>query len=635
MTLASSLLLVAAFQAQAASVTVDPNSFELEVGATMQLNVQIQDDAGSPVRNASVRWFSRDPGVASVTQSGTVTAVNPGMVQILVVSGGASGVVTVTVPELPPASIEVALANGSVRMGASAPLEVAVTTRTGTLLPDPDVTFQTGNDAVAAVDRNGRVYGRSPGTARITATAGTASQFIDVRVMQNPARDYRIVPDDAEMRTGDVIRFQVEATSPSGERVTGISPEWTMSGSGAQIDTEDGEGVFVAERAGRYRVTALIGAETVRSTFVDITERVSAARISTVGRGPVTENHSGDVWVFEGVDGRDYAYIGTLYYDWMKVWDVTDPTSPILTDSMQLDARRINDVKIHPNNRVGVLTREGASNRRNGIVILDLSTPAHPTIASEYTATVTGGVHNVWIEPNDMLYAAHNGTSNMHIIDISDPTNPREVGVWGIEKTASHKSLHDIIVQEGYAYLSYWDDGLVVLDVGAGTHGGTPTRPVQVAQFKYPIGNTHTAWRHGRYLFLGDEIFPPNWDPDRPIDTRGYVHVIDMDDIENPKEVGRYEIPEAGAHNLWVDGDRLFIGYYQAGLRVVDISGELRGDLYRQGREVAALKTTDENTMVPNWPMTWGAQVHKGHVFAWDLNSGLWVTKIEETVIIP
>ena len=105
----------------------------------------------------------------------------------------------------------------------------------------------------------------------------------------------------------------------------------------------------------------------------------------------------------EGVDGRDYAYVGTLYYDWMKVWDVTDPTHPVLTDSMQLDARRINDVKIHPNNRIGVLTREGASNRRNGIVILDLSTPATPTIASEYTATVTGGVHNVWIEGNDII----------------------------------------------------------------------------------------------------------------------------------------------------------------------------------------------------------------------------------------
>jgi hypothetical protein len=379
----------------------------------------------------------------------------------------------------------------------------------------------------------------------------------------------------------------------------------------------------------------MIGEETMRTTFVEVARRNTPARLTTVGRGPITGNHSGDVWVFEGVDGRDYAYVGTLYYDWMKVWDVTDPTNPTLVDSMRLDARRINDVKIHPNNRIGILTREGASNRRNGIVILDLSTPAHPTIISEYTATVTGGVHNVWIEPNDIVYAAHNGTSNMHIIDISDPSNPREVNVWGLPKPASSKTLHDIIVQDGYAYLSYWDDGVIILDVGAGTHGGTPTEPVQVSQFKYPIGNTHVAWRAGRYLFLGDEIFPANWDPDRVIEARGYLHVVDVSDIENPHEVGRFEIPEAGAHNLWAEDDRLYVGYYQAGLRVIDISGELRGDLYRQGREIAALKTTDDSTMVPNWPMTWGAQVFKGHVFAWDLNSGLWVMKLDETVIIP
>ena len=409
----------------------------------------------------------------------------------------------------------------------------------------------------------------------------------------------------------------------------------TNGGPGAQIETEGAEGVFVAEGPGIYRVTAIVGEEISRSTEIDITQRSIPARLSQVGRGPIATNHSGDVWVFEGVDGRDYAYIGTLYYDWMKVWDVTDPTHPVLTDSMQLDARRINDVKIHPNNRIGVLTREGASNRRNGIVILDLSTPATPTIAAEYTATVTGGVHNVWIEGNDIIYAAHNGTSDMHMIDISDPTNPREVGTWGLPKIASSKTLHDLIVQDGYAYLSYWDDGVVMLDVGAGTHGGTPTQPVMVSQFSYPIGNTHTAWRSGRYLFLGDEIFPPDWDPDKPIEARGYIHVVDYDDPEHPHEVARYEVPEAGAHNIWVDGDRLYVGYYQAGLRVVDISGELRGNLYAQGREIAVLKTTDENSAVPNWPMTWGAQVFKGHVFAWDLNSGLWVARLDETALVP
>ena len=169
-----------------------------------------------------------------------------------------------------------------------------------------------------------------------------------------------------------------------------------------------------------------------------------------------------------------------------------------------------------------------------------------------------------------------------------------------------------------------------MLDVGAGTHGGTPTEPAFVSRHSYPIGNTHTAWRAGRYLFVGDEIFPDIWDADAPIEARGYVHVLDMQDPENPVEVARYEVPEAGAHNVWVEGDRLYIGYYQAGLRVVDISGELRGDLYRQGREIAVLKTIDSESTVPNWGMTWGAQIHKGHIFTSDLNSGLWVVKLVE-----
>ena len=261
-------------------------------------------------------------------------------------------------------------------------------------------------------------------------------------------------------------------------------------------------------------------------------------------------------------------------------------------------------------------------------MILDLADPAHPAIISEYKRTVPGGVHNVWIE-GDLVYAVHNGTRDIHIIDISDPAAPDEVGRWGLPPSDT-KSLHDVIVQDGYAYLSYWDDGAVMLDVGAGTHGGTPTEPAFVSRYKYPAGNTHTAWRAGRYLFVGDEIFPDVWDADAPIEARGYIHVLDMVDPGNPVEVARYEVPEAGAHNIWVEGDRLYVGYYQAGLRVVDISGELRGDLYRQGREIAVLKTTDSETTVPNWGMTWGAQIHKGHIFTSDLNSGLWVVKLVE-----
>jgi hypothetical protein len=67
--------------------------------------------------------------------------------------------------------------------------------------------------------------------------------------------------------------------------------------------------------------------------------------------------------------------------------------------------------------------------------------------------------------------------------------------------------------------------------------------------------------------------------------------VIDVSDIEHPKSVAYYEPKDGGTHNVWVAGDTLYLGDYQGGLRVLDISGELRGDLLTQGREIAHVVT--------------------------------------------
>lgn len=42
------------------------------------------------------------------------------------------------------------------------------------------------------------------------------------------------------------------------------------------------------------------------------------------------------------------------------------------------------------------------------------------------------------------------------------------------------------------------------------------------------------------------------------------------------------ESKDAGSHNIWVAGDTLFLGDYQGGLRIIDVSGELRGDLSKR-----------------------------------------------------
>ena len=50
---------------------------------------------------------------------------------------------------------------------------------------------------------------------------------------------------------------------------------------------------------------------------------------------------------------------GTAYF-----WDVKDPSNIKKIDSVQVDARTVNDVKVSEDGKTCVISREGASNRK-------------------------------------------------------------------------------------------------------------------------------------------------------------------------------------------------------------------------------------------------------------------------------
>jgi len=69
---------------------------------------------------------------------------------------------------------------------------------------------------------------------------------------------------------------------------------------------------------------------------------------------------------------------------------------------------------------------------------------------------------------------------------------------------------------------------------------------------------------------------------------------------------------------------------------VIDISGDLRGDLLRQGREMAHVVTGDRDGVVPNAPNAWGAIYRNGLIYVPDINSGLWIVKVEaKSELVP
>jgi len=623
-------------------VHVEPAS--IRTGEYAALTLGAYDAAGERVTGASGQLFVVGKAAAITDDGAAVLGLSPGTAHVTVlveIPASASGPARTLREEallevLPARVVSLELDMPASDMYAGARYLAAATPRSD-LGPREDavVAWSSSDESVVRMGAGGTMVAGSPGMARVEAVSEGVKAGADVRVVPNPIRRLRVDPLEVSLRTGDVVHFSARALDANGMEVPDAPIEWSVApvgGTGQVAATVDGDGSFVADEPGQFRVTATVGA------MSEVAEVAAAPRpprrkvtLKAHGVVPPAAGATTDLWVFEGTDGRDYVYTGTMDAATMYAWDVTDPTNPVITDSVKVDGRRQNDVKINADATLAIITSEGASNRRNGFTVLDISDAAHPSIITHFTEGLTGGVHNVWIE-GDLVYAVHNGTNAVHIVDISDPVNPVNAGRWQVDNPA--RSLHDVMVLDGLAYLSYWDDGLVILDVGAGIKGGTPTEPQLVSQYEYrtqhgaeSYGNTHHAIRYRNYVFLGDEIFGCSECVNGP---RGHVHVVDVTDIENPREVATYRVPEAGAHNLWAEDDKLYVAYYQGGLRVVDISGELMGDLYRQGREIGWYMTEDEDGYTPNKTDTWGPQPYKGNIFVSDFSSGLWVVQLEE-----
>ena len=149
---------------------------------------------------------------------------------------------------------------------------------------------------------------------------------------------------------------------------------------------------------------------------------------------------------------------------------MTDPSNPEMVDSLVVDARTVNDVKLSEDGRVAVISREGASNRRNGLVVLDVTNPRDVQIHSAFDDELTGGVHNIFVYDNH-VYAVNNGR-RFDVINIEDPKNPHRVGRFELD-TPGH-GIHDVWVVDGIAYTSNWGDGVVLVDVGNGIQRWQP-----------------------------------------------------------------------------------------------------------------------------------------------------------------
>lgn len=189
--------------------------------------------------------------------------------------------------------------------------------------------------------------------------------------------------------------------------------------------------------------------------------------------------------------------------------------------------------------------------------------------------------------------------------------------------------IHDTFVRDGLAFVCAWNTGIIIMDVGNGIAGGTPSDPVEVSRLRTGSGGVdgaraHNAWwfqnpntGERRYLFVGQE------GPGQiGASSSGDIHVVDVSDLANPREVATYHMNgtarSAGTHNFWMDepAEILFAAYYNGGVVALDVSGDLSGDL--ASREIARIQPAADSTYV------WGVHYQNGAIYATDMLSGFY-----------
>jgi hypothetical protein len=189
---------------------------------------------------------------------------------------------------------------------------------------------------------------------------------------------------------------------------------------------------------------------------------------------------------------------------------------------------------------------------------------------------------------------------------------------------------HDTFVRDGIAFHCAWNTGVLILDVGNGMAGGTPSHPIEISRLitsdnGVPGGPAvHNAWwfhnpvtNEKRYLFIGQEGIGVSGS-----NSSGDIHIVDVSDLSNPVEVGFYTMPGAGTHNFWMDeaNQVLYAAYYNGGVVAIDVSGTLSGNI--SSREIARIQPGG-----PSNTATWGVMLYNGSLYASDIVSGFYQLK--------
>jgi trimeric autotransporter adhesin len=239
-----------------ASVDLAPSALNLAVGQTFQLTATARAADGSALADRSITWTTGDAAIATISETGMVTAVATGDVLVTATSEGRSSAAAVTVSDLAVATVEVIPSPSSVALGRTAQLTAVPKAADSTELIGRAVAWTTSDPAVATVSESGLVTGVAAGDATISATSEGKTGSTQLTVSLVPVAAVEVAPATASIAEGATVRLTATAKDANGSPLAGRPSTWSTSN--ANVARVNSTGRVTGIGAGSATITATI-----------------------------------------------------------------------------------------------------------------------------------------------------------------------------------------------------------------------------------------------------------------------------------------------------------------------------------------------------------------------------------------
>lgn len=256
-------------------------------------------------------------------------------------------------------------------------------------------------------------------------------------------------------------------------------------------------------------------------------------------------------WAYIAPDDSEYALLGAR--TGMAVYSIDNAENIQELGFIPGPETKWREITVIDQHAYVVTDVQGEGHSMQVVYLGDL--PDSISLVTSYDATFQKG-HIIQRDIySDAPYVYVHGTDSQegtHIIDVSNPANPVEVGVY-----APGYYIHDGHVKGDYLYAAaFYEDKIDVVDIS------DKTNPTLITSIPDPGNNTHSSWltEDNKYLFVADE------------QDGVPATIFDIQDLDDPAPVARVLANEESLlHNPYIKGDFAFCSHNTEGLIIYDV----------------------------------------------------------------